>query len=108
MCVAKAQMDAHNAGGINSTLMYSVGDAGCSVIGLGLLWHSVKRGVAQESGRVLIGAMLSGWGLFNVVAGIINHQLLSMHHVREYARNHLPADMAFLHLVGYLFFSAGC
>lgn len=67
-----------------------------TAIGLGLLWHSVKRGVAQESGRVLIGAMLSGWGLFNVVEGIINHQLLGMHHVQEYAGNHLPADMAFL------------
>lgn len=67
-----------------------------TVIGLALLWHSVKRGVAPSSGRVLIGAMLLGWGLFNIVEGVINHQLLGMHHVQEYASNHLPADMAFL------------
>lgn len=67
-----------------------------TVVGLALLWHSVKRGVAPGSGRVLIGAMLVGWGLFNVVEGTIDHLLLGMHHVQESASNHLPADLAFL------------
>ncbi len=29
------------------------------------------------------GAMLMGFGLFNVVEGVIDHQLLGLHHVNE-------------------------
>ena len=35
------------------------------------------------SGRTLLGAMLFGWGLFNVVEGIIDHHVLHVHHVVE-------------------------
>ena len=36
-----------------------------------------------------------GWGLFNLVEGLIDHELLGIHHVVE-AGNHLLWDMAFL------------
>jgi uncharacterized membrane protein len=37
----------------------------------------------EERGtRTLIGGMLVGWGLFNTVEGLIDHQLLNLHHVR--------------------------
>ena len=48
------------------------------------------------SGKMLFGAWILGWGLFNFVEGIIDHQLLALHHVMEYARNPLPYDLAFL------------
>jgi uncharacterized membrane protein len=32
--------------------------------------------------RALIGPMLLGWGVFNIVEGLIDHQLLGLHHVR--------------------------
>jgi uncharacterized membrane protein len=32
--------------------------------------------------RALGGPMLLGWGLFNVVEGLVDHQLLGLHHVR--------------------------
>ena len=35
------------------------------------------------SGRVLLGAMLAGWGLFNLVEGVIDHHILQVHHVIE-------------------------
>jgi uncharacterized membrane protein len=41
-------------------------------------------GARNEQGgtRTLIGGMLIGWGLFNTVEGLIDHQLLNLHHVR--------------------------
>lgn len=37
-----------------------------------------------------------GWGLFNVIEGIIDHQLLGVHHVYEYTASKLPWDLGFL------------
>jgi uncharacterized membrane protein len=47
-------------------------------------------------GRVLVGAMLAGWGLFNLVEGIVDHHVLGLHHVREGAANVLLWDLGFL------------
>jgi uncharacterized membrane protein len=27
--------------------------------------------------------LLAGWGVFNIVEGLIDHQLLGLHHVRD-------------------------
>lgn len=63
--------------------------------GLGVLWYAVRRPDAVLSTRTLVGSMLLGWGLFNLVEGLINHHLLHLHHVVETA-NHLVWDIAFL------------
>jgi uncharacterized membrane protein len=34
-------------------------------------------------GKTLFGAMVMGWGLFNLVEGIIDHHILGIHHVVE-------------------------
>lgn len=84
-----------------------------TVLGLAMLWRSLRRGVAPRSGQTLIGAMLCGWGLFNVAEGTIDHLLLGIHHVQEYASDHLPADLAFLTFglllifIGWLLIRAG-
>ncbi|MCC2547606.1 DUF2243 domain-containing protein [Hymenobacter sp. BT175] len=67
-----------------------------TVVGLRLLWTAGKRPDVAWSGRTLVGALILGWGLFNVVEGVIDHQLLELHHVREYAADHLPWDLGFL------------
>ena len=67
-----------------------------TVIGVAMLFHAGKRSDVPWSGRTLLGAMLLGWGLFNVVEGVIDHQLIGLHHVIEAAANTLPADLAFL------------
>jgi uncharacterized membrane protein len=67
-----------------------------TVAGLFLLWHAVRRpGVLLDTGA-FVGSLLFGWGLFNLVEGLIDHQLLGIHHVIENAANHWPADLAFL------------
>jgi uncharacterized membrane protein len=67
-----------------------------TVVGLAMLWAAAGRPDVPHSGRTLVGGLLLGWGLFNVVEGIIDHEILGLHHVYEYTPSHLPADLAFL------------
>ena len=66
-----------------------------TALGLALLWKAVKRGDVLLSTKTLVGSMVLGWGLFNLVEGIIDHHLLHIHHVTE-TDNHLVWDLAFL------------
>lgn len=52
-------------------------------IGLLLLWRSAHRTHVRWSGRFLAGTLLIGFGLFNTVEGLVNHQILGIHHVNE-------------------------
>jgi uncharacterized membrane protein len=52
-------------------------------LGLIILWKSAHRIHVQWSGRLLAGTLLMGFGIFNLVEGIIDHQLLGIHHVNE-------------------------
>ena len=84
-----------------------------TLMGVYLLFNAGRRQDVIWSGRTLVGAMLGGWGLFNLVEGVIDHQLLGIHHVMEYAINKLPYDLAFLAsgviliLIGWLLVKPG-
>jgi uncharacterized membrane protein len=54
-------------------------------IGLALLWRAAHRSHVWWSGKMLAGAILLGFGIFNVVEGIIDHHILQIHHVNETA-----------------------
>jgi uncharacterized membrane protein len=54
-----------------------------TLIGLTVLWRAGTRSGITWSARVLIGAILIGWGIFNLLEGLIDHQLLGIHHVRD-------------------------
>ncbi len=60
-----------------------------------LLWYTARYRQAVPSGRVLSGSVLLGWGLFNLVEGVIDHEILQVHHVAQNG-NHLLWDMVFL------------
>ena len=66
-----------------------------TVGGLAMLWRAVKRPDAVLSGKTLSGSLLLGWGLFNFVEGLIDHQFLQVHHVVQNG-DHLLWDMVFL------------
>lgn len=68
------------------------------VLGLFMLWRSAHRGHLWWSNKLFAGALLLGWGLFNSVEGIINHQILGVHHVNERVSREqwLYWDLAFL------------
>jgi uncharacterized membrane protein len=67
-------------------------------VGVGILWRHARREHAPWSGRLLAGTLLIGWGIFNVVEGVVNHHLLGLHHVNETvpASQWLAWDLAFL------------
>ena len=54
-----------------------------TLAGIVMLFNAAKRGDVHWSARTLYGAMLFGWGLFNVVEGVIDHHILEVHHVVE-------------------------
>ncbi|MEJ7557948.1 MAG: DUF2243 domain-containing protein [Pedobacter sp.] len=66
------------------------------LLGLMLLWRAATSSIALKSGRLLIGGMLSGWAMFNLVEGTIDHHLLKLHNVMEYAPDHDIANFTFL------------
>jgi uncharacterized membrane protein len=77
--------------------------------GLWLLWRAGRLGGAvAPPGRRLIGLMLAGWGLFNLVEGLVDHQLLGIHHVKLDGNGDpvVALDVAFLAL-GALLLAAG-
>jgi len=55
----------------------------CIAAGLVILWRKANRQRARWSGKVLAGYLLVGFGLFNLVEGIVDHHLLGLHHVNE-------------------------
>jgi uncharacterized membrane protein len=57
------------------------------VIGVILLWKMLWRQDIDRSGNLLAGGLLVGWGLFNIVEGLIDHHLLKLHNVREITDN---------------------
>ena len=57
----------------------------CVAAGLKLLWRAARRPHFSWSGPRFIGALLMGWGGFNVVEGLVDHILLGVHHVNERA-----------------------
>jgi uncharacterized membrane protein len=76
------------------------------VAGIALLFRAGRRTAVAWSGRVLVGAMIAGWGVFNFVEGLIDHQLLGLHHVRPGSAQ-LAWDLGFLLVGGIGFMLAG-
>lgn len=67
-----------------------------TALGLYLLWRGGRRGDVPWSGRALLGMIAVGWGLFNLVEGIVDHHILTIHHVRYSGSDALPWDLGFL------------
>ena len=53
------------------------------MIGLFILWRTAHRRQLVWSNKLLIGTLLLGFSLFNAMEGLIDHQILGVHHVNE-------------------------
>jgi uncharacterized membrane protein len=65
-------------------------------VGIWMLWRRTTDWRWAVSGRAFLGWLLVGWGLFNLVEGIVDHQILTIHHVREGVDNTWFYDGVFL------------
>jgi uncharacterized membrane protein len=70
--------------------------------GLIILWRVARKRHIRWSGKLLPGSMLIGFGIFNLVEGIINHHLLGLHHVNET----VPRDQWVYWDIGFLIWGA--
>lgn len=79
------------------------------LFGLLLTWRAVHRGHRRWSGRRFVGSIFMGFGLFNLVEGLIDHHLLGIHHVNETVpqQQWIYWDLAFL-VWGALMLLGGC
>ena len=66
-----------------------------TAIGIGMLWRAATEVVRLPPLGTFVGALLVGWGAFNFIEGVIDHELLGVHHVVENGP-HLGPDLAFL------------
>lgn len=72
-----------------------------SLAGVLLLWRALAPRDAPRPPRTFAGGMLLGFGLFNLVEGLIDHHLLDLHRVVQTA-THPWWDLAFLASGGLL------
>lgn len=64
--------------------------------GIVLLWRLMKRSDVDHSGKLLTAGLIGGWGLFNLIEGTIDHQILKLHNVIEFAPDHNIGNYTFL------------
>jgi uncharacterized membrane protein len=68
------------------------------LVGLYILYSRVTESRRKVWGSSVLWAwILTGWGFFNIVEGLLDHQLLGLHHVRS-GPHQLAWDMGFLTL----------
>lgn len=77
-----------------------------TLIGILLLWNTAYHRGAIPSLQSFMGQLIFGWGLFNLVEGIIDHQILAIHYVRQ-VPNYTVYNLVFLAVGGVLFILIG-
>lgn len=68
----------------------------CTVTGVFMLTTGDTHWPGHGRSMALLGLILFGWGVFNVVEGVVDHHLLAVHHVRDDVAEPLPWDLGFL------------
>jgi len=74
--------------------LFHLADWLITLTGIFLLWRAGKQG-ATFSMQSFIGAFVLGFGLFNLTEGLIDHQILGIHHVKS-GVHELAWDIGFL------------
>ena len=64
--------------------------------GTAMLFRAVRLLGPSARARVILGSMLAGSGMFNFLEGLVNHQILGIHHVLPGDVHQLLFDMLYL------------
>lgn len=68
----------------------------CVLAGSTLGIRAWRQGGLAPSWGFHFGLVIVGWGAFNLVEGVVNHQILGIHHVRDDLGSPLSWDLGFL------------
>jgi uncharacterized membrane protein len=78
-----------------------------TVVGVYWLLVDARRGLPLPDTKAFTGLLILGWGVFNLVEGVIDHHILGLHHVRDLPV-HVPLyDWLFLAIGGLGFILLG-
>ena len=77
-----------------------------AVAGMVMALVAWRQGRIAPSWSFHLGLVVAGWGLFNLVEGLVDHQILGVHHVRDDLGAPLAWDLGFL-LSGVLLVAVG-
>lgn len=88
-------------GGILEVFCWVLALAGAFVV-----YRAARHRMPVPAPRQFAGFALMGWGLFNLAEGLIDHEALGLHHLREGA-GYLVWDVAFLAVGGFAFVAVG-
>jgi uncharacterized membrane protein len=75
--------------------LFHLADYLLTIAGVSLLWRSHQADELPKSSQPFIGLILLGAGLFNTFEGIIDHEILGIHHVRS-GTHYMLWDLGFL------------
>ena len=67
-----------------------------TIVGIILQWRVLHNKQVRKSGLLLFAGCCSGWGIFNFIEGLINHQIFKLHNVKENAARPEVWNMGFL------------
>ena len=87
--------------------LFHAGVWALTLAGVSLLLRDARRGTTLPGNAAFTGQLLLGWGIFNLLEGIVDHHLLALHHVRDLPA-HVPLyDWLFLAFGGLGFIALG-
>ena len=72
-----------------------------------LMWRAWQQGRIAPPWRRHLGLLLAGWGAFNLVESLIDHELLGIHHVRDDLGGPIGWDLGFLAFGALLVLAGG-
>jgi uncharacterized membrane protein len=75
---------------------FHLGTWAAAVAGMVAALVAWRQGRIAPSWSFHLGLVIAGWGLFNLVEGLVDHQVLGVHHVRDDIGAPLSWDIAFL------------
>ena len=65
--------------------LFHVGTSLFTISGVVMLWRERRDAPVAPSGQTIFGSVIPGWGLFNLVEGLVDHQLLVLNpHVGDH------------------------
>jgi len=66
-----------------------------TVVAIAIVVQEIPKAAPEVRRKALCGGALAGWGFFNLVEGLIDHQIFGLHHVHP-GPDELAWDVAFL------------